>query len=268
MTKMLFETNGGKHLAATLLLVTGLLACSVKEDRTPCPCYLHVSLADTETEGPFTLQCWNGSLLFREELRSENCRPFWSRAVEKGFPTVSACRGIRQSEIMENRVTVPEGRQADSLYTFCTQVDATGEFASVPVSFHKQFATVFLDIRKTAGELTEYRVSVEGNTYGIDLRDNSPLPGRFHFAPVANEGDAILRFRLPRQADEALSISISHEDDGASVFPLGEIIRDTGYNWKSEDLQDIYVSIDLTRGKVHIVTGEWENGMNLPFVNT
>ena len=249
---------------AVLLLLAGTVGCSVKEDRTPCPCYLQVSFTDPETAGPVLLQGWSETPLFQEEIRAEACRPYWSRAVEKGSLTVSACKGIRQSRVEGKKVTIPEGAQADSLYTFFTQVDATGDFAPVPVTLHKQFATVFLDIRKTAGDLPDYRFSVTGNSCGTDLQSHVPLPGSFHFEPAAREGEAIVSFRLPRQADDSLSISIRHGDAAPSVFPLGELIRDTGYSWNTEDLQDIHVSIDLTRGKVHVVVGDWENGMNLP----
>lgn len=253
---------------AALLLLAGTLGCSVKEDRTPCPCYLQVSFTDPESKGPVLLQGWGRMTSFLEQVRIEDCRPYWSRAVDKGLMTVSACKGIRQSTTEGARLTIPAGRQADSLYAFSRQVDATGDFAPVPVTLHKQFATVFLDIRKTAGNLPDYRFSVTGNTCGTDLQALAPLPGAFHFEPTAREGDTLVFFRLPRQADDSLSLTIRYGDAAPSLFPLGELIRDTGYSWKTEDLQDIYVSIDLTRGKVFVVTGDWENGMNLPFVDT
>lgn len=263
MTKMHTRTS----LAAFLLFVAGAPSCSVKEDRTPCPCYLQVSFTDPEASGPVILLGRGETTSFREQARVEDCRPYWTRPVDKGILDFFACKGIRQASVDGSRVTIPEGGQADSLYAFSAQVDATGEFAPVPVTLHKQFATVFLDIRKTAGELPDYRFSVTGNTCGTNLQDHSPIPGPFYFSPSAREGDAIVFFRLPRQADDSLSLSVRYGDAAPSVFPLGELIRDTGYSWKTEDLQDIYVSIDLTRGKILVVVGDWENGMNLPFVD-
>ena len=268
MTKMHIDMDRWRRLSATLLALAAALACSVKEDRTPCPCYLQVSFTDPAAAGPVLLLGLGETPLFREQLRIEDCRPYWSRAVEKGFLTVSACKGLRTSTAEGTQVTVPPGAQSDSLFSQTVQVDATGEFAEIPLSLHKQFATVFLDIRKTAGELQDYRFSVEGNTCGIDLRDHSPLPGPFRYVPVAREGDTLLHFRLPRQADDNLSISIRYGEAAPSVFPLGELIRETGYSWNAEDLEDIYISIDLTRGKVLVVTGDWENGLNLPVVDS
>lgn len=261
MTKMHYNPT-------VILLLAATLSCSVKEDRTPCPCYLQISFTDPEASGPVLLQGRSGTASFREQVRVEECRPYWSRAVGKGSLAVSACKGIRTSAVDGNRVSIPVGQQADSLYAFFAEVDATGDFAPVPVTLHKQFATVFLDIRNTTGELTGYSFSVTGKSSGTDLLGLEPLPGPFRYEPVARAGENVLSFRIPRQADDDLSLSIRTGEAEPSPFPLGQLIRDTGYSWETEDLQDIYVSIDLTQGKVLVVTGDWENGMNLPVVDT
>lgn len=243
-------------------------SCSVKEDRSSCPCYLQVRFTAPEASGKALLLGWSDAQTFREEVRTEECRPYWSRPVQKGFLTLSVSRGTRVSAVEGRRVNIPTGNQSDSLYANLYPVDATGETADVDVTFRKQFATILLDVRKTAGELQDYRFSVDGNTCGIDLQDLSPLPGTFHFAPAPEEGENIVRFRIPRQADDALALSIRYGEADPALFRLGEIIRGMGYDWKSEDLQDIYVSIDLTQGEVHVEIGDWENGMDLPKIET
>ena len=120
MTKMLTRTS----LTAFILALAGTFSCSVKEDRTPCPCYLQVSFTDPETAGPVLLQGRGEAVTFREQIRAEDCRPYWSHPVDKGRLTVSACKGILYSAVDGNKVMIPEGRQADSLYSFCAQVDA------------------------------------------------------------------------------------------------------------------------------------------------
>lgn len=250
------------------ILLSVVLSCSVKEDRFSCPCCLQVHFIDPDVTGEALLLGWNDAQAFREEVRAEECRPYWSRPVEKGFLTLSASRGIRASALEGRRVTIPTGSQSDSLYASLYPVDATGETADVAVAFRKQFATVWLDIRKTAGELQDYRFSVDGNTCGTDLQDLSPVPGAFHFEPVPRAGETVVHLRIPRQADGPLALSIRYGEADPAIFALGEIIRAMGYNWKADDLQDIYVSIDLTEGKVHVEIGDWENGMNLPKVET
>ena len=252
--------------ALAALAFAAAQSCSVKEDRASCPCWLQVRFTDPDATGTALLLGWDEAAVFREEVRMEECRPYWTRPVGKGYLTLSACRGIRLSDVDGHRMSVPPGEEPDSLYAFSCPVDATGETAEVSVTFRKQFATVYLDILKTAGELQDYRFSVDGNTCGIDLTGLTPVPGPFHCEPAVRDGGSIVRFRIPRQADDSLSLSIRYGEAEPSDFRLGEIIRGMGYSWTADDLQDIYVSIDLTRGEVRAVIGDWEDGRNLPRV--
>lgn len=251
------------------ILVSGMLAataCSVKEIRGDCPCYLQVTFADTETGGEARLLGWREpSALFRETVRIEDCTP-WVHPVEKGFLTVAACKGIRESLLETHRVGIPAGREADSLYAGFAEVDATGEIARAEIALRKQFATVFLDIRKKASELKDYAFRVEGNTSGFDLLDYSPVPGLFRCEPKARDGESIVTFRLPRQADDSLTVTVRAGEGVPATFPLGKYIAALGYNWKTEELQDIYVAIDLVNGLVDLRVADWEEGMVFPLV--
>ena len=251
------------------ILVFGMLAataCSVKEIRGECPCYLQVTFAETETRGEARLLGWREpAALFRETVRIEDCTP-WVHPVEKGFLTVAACKGIRESILETHRVGIPAGREADSLYAGFAEVDATGEIARAEIALRKQFATVFLDIRKKASELKDYAFLVEGNTSGFDLLDYSPVPGLFRCEPKARDGESIVTFRLPRQADDSLTVTVRAGEGVPATFPLGKYIAALGYNWKTEELQDIYVAIDLVNGLVDLRVADWEEGMVFPLV--
>ena len=246
------------------LLVLG--ACSVREDRIPCPCYLKVSFADPEAAGAVSLTGWNGENVFREQVRIEDCRPDWKRPVPKGTFVFSACTGIGNAVLDGHQVRIPAGCEADSLYAFARDVDATGEAAAVEVTLRKQFATVFLDIRKPAETVRSCGFQVDGDTCGFDLLDYAPVTGTFHFAPRPADGESIVSFRVPRQQEATLRVTIRPEDAPAASFPLGEYIRQLGYNWKSEELQDIYVAIDLARGRVGVRVEDWEEGLEFPIV--
>ena len=250
-------------LAALVIACSG---CTVKEDRGPCPCYLQVSFTDPEEAGAAQLLGWNGSPLFRERVRIEACRPCWSKPVEKGILTVSACKGIDKTVPELHQITIPIHCQADSLYACFEEVDATGDVATARMTLRKQFATVFLDIQKPAETVRSCRFVVEGNTSGFDLLDFSPVPGPFRFLPVPEDGKDIVTFRVPRQADDSLRITIQPGDGLEARFPLGDYIRQLGYSWKTEELQDIYVSIDLVRGLVDIRVAEWEQGAEFPMI--
>jgi len=253
-------------LPACLALLLAGVSCTVKENRTDCPCYLHVSFTDPEASGDVDMMGWNADVLFRNSVRIEDCRPSWTRPVDKCVLVFSACKGIGRAAAEGHRIGIPAGCQADSLYAYYEEVDATGDDAEVQVSLRKQFATVFLDIRKPADVVRSCRFFVEGNTCGFDRLDFSPLPGLFLYEPVPRTGENIVTFRVPRQSDDSLRITIRPAGSSALTFPLGEYIRQLGYSWKTEELQDIYVSVDLARGQVEVRVADWEEGMTFTLV--
>ena len=251
--------------ACLALLVAGT-ACSVKEDRGPCPCYLQVSFADPDAAGEAELLGWRDDRLFRDRVRIEDARPAWTKPVPKGMLTVSACTGYREAFAEGRHLRIPPGSEADSLYAWSGEVDATGDLAYASVTFRKQFATVFLDIRKSADIVRTCRFLVEGNSCGFDLLDLSPVDGKFRCEPRPRTGESIVTFRVPRQGDDGLSVTIHPEGSAPARFPLGAYIDRLGYSWKTEELQDIYVAIDLVRGLVDVRVADWEEGAAFPLI--
>ena len=237
-------------IPACLALLAAGTACSVKEDRGPCPCYLQVSFTDPDAAG---------------EAELLGC-PYWTKPVPKGMLSLSACTGYRESFAEGRQMRIPPGSEADSLYAWSGEVDATGDLAHASVTFRKQFATVFLDIRKSADIVRTCRFLVEGNACGFDLLDFSPVAGTFRCEPVPRAGESIVTFRVPRQGDNGLQVTIHPEGSTAARFPLGAYIDRLGYNWKSEELQDIYVAIDLARGLIDVRVADWEEGTTFPLI--
>ena len=80
-------------IPACLALLAAGSACSVKEDRGPCPCYLQVSFTDPDAAGEAELLGWRDDRLFRDRVRIEEARPFWTKPVSKGMLSLSACTG-------------------------------------------------------------------------------------------------------------------------------------------------------------------------------
>ena len=255
-------------LSASLAAILAVCAaCTVKEDRDFCPCSLTVSFSDPDASGPVELLGWDSETVFRDQVLIEDCRPEWTKSVRKGVFILSASKGAAGSSIpMGHIIRIPTNCQADSLYAYFKKVEATGDRAHATVVFRKQFAIVFLDIPQSDETIHKCRFQVEGNTCGFDVLDFSPIAGPFLFEPVPVTGETVISFRIPRQADDSLMVTVSPEDSPEARFPLGEYIRQLGYDWKSEDLQDIYLSIDLVRGVVDLRIADWEEGTVFPLV--
>lgn len=255
------KINAGR-IACLALGLLAAISCSVKEDRIPCPCYLNVSFTDREhIDKPVGLVGWNETELFRETIDVAEHDPYWVKSVRKCHLWLAACMGIDKAHSDGRYVTIPVGEQADSLYAYHTEVDATGELAYAEVTLRKQFATVHVDILKRASEMADYSFRVKGGTSGFDLFSFEPVPGEFRFDPVVAQGARVVDFRIPRQSDNSMTIQIWYRGTDVGEFPLGQYIARTGYNWKAEDLQDIYIAIDLVLGQIIISVEGWEDGV-------
>ena len=261
-------SNYKAGLAGVLLLcVLSGTGCTIKEDRISCPAYLNVSFHDRDhIAKKVCLLGFDAGELFHEEIDIAEHDPYWVKAVRKGFLDLSACMGAGHPGIADHYVLVPVGNECDSLYAFRSRVDATGNMAYVEVVFHKQFCTVHLDLSKTEEQMQDYRFLVEGNTCGFDLLDFRPIPGAYRFGPVPVGGTGILEFRIPRQSDDSMTIALWHRNgngtfEEAGRLPLGRYIAYRGYDWGAEDLQDLYIAIDLALGNASVSVDGWEDGI-------
>lgn len=252
--------------AATLALLT---SCTVKEDRVPCPCYLNVSFADRASiVKPVGLLGWDegSGERFRALVDVAEHDPYWVKAVRKGLLRLAAWTGAGTAVVTGHQVVIPEGAQCDSLYAYFTDVDCTGEMAYAEVTLRKQFATVRVDILKSASQMRDYTFSVRGGSRGFDLLTFDPVPGPFRFDPEPATGERVISFRVPRQADNSLALAIWYRGQYLGEFPLGTYIARTGYSWTAEELQDIYIVIDLVLGQVTVTVEDWEEGVTFPFI--
>lgn len=261
-------------------LSSGLMAgtgCTVKEDREPCPAYLNVSFADRESiVKNVGMLGYNGAEIFRESIDVAKYDPYWVKAVHKGIITVSAYYGVDGASTAGHHVTIPIGNQCDSLYAFHEDVDCTGDMAYADVTLHKQFCTVYMDLNKPLtgqNSIDHYYFLVEGNTCGFDLLNFEAVPGSFRIEPRPEEGERIVTYRIPRQVDDSMTVTVwFRTDDGKMLpeegmkFPIGQYIKKLGYNWSAEDLQDIYVKIDFVAGFVTISVDDWEDGYVFGFI--
>ena len=243
----------------SLSIVTGIVACTVKEDRSVCPCVLEVNFQDKEQiKGPVLLVGWIQERVFEDLIDVARCQGFYTRKVPKSTISFGAVEGVSACVCSGHSVIIPQGKEYDSLYAYVDTIDCTGETAMTTVTLHKQFATV--NIRFTDATVTaqDYSFVAESNSGGMDMLTCRPVEGAFRFEPAINDEGA-LRFRLPRQIDEALSLTVRHIPSGASTrFDLGNYIRSIGYDWDAADLQDIYIVFDLARGKVNVGVADWE----------
>ena len=233
-------------LRMTVWATIGLTACTVKEDRGDCPCWLTVR-ASYPNE---VVSAWFGTQpIFQDEDGQQV-----DRKVPRGDVDVVASRG---------RFTVPQGEQMAELFASVSHVDTRTEELEVIPYLHKQFARVYLEFQDTDDGRVGYILAVQGNIMGADKRTLEPVEGTFHCAPDESS-DRGYEVRVPRQKDDSLML-LQFNDDGEELpsIPIGQIIKKAGFDWTQESLGDVSILANIPEMRFQITVMDWEGPITM-----
>lgn len=250
-----------KALVAVLLAGIAAAACSIKEDRDECPCWLTVTLTDGGRSVPeLVLSIWNPGELLREAVRTDDYPEGVERTVPKGLVTLSAHTRLHRMQPSGALLLIPYGQECDSLLTHRSEVACLGETARDTVRLHRQYATVFLSIENLEqGIHYPYDLVARSSVDGFDLLSGLPHAGA-HSLPLVPLSEGEYAFRVPRQLDESLTLDLYLEGELIDSYPIGTHIMKAGYDWEAEDLADIRIGMDYGHSEPHIVIEPWEDG--------
>ena len=128
--------------------------------------------------------------------------------------------------------------------------DPANDFCRLSVSF----------IGSPPGTLP-YDVRFLGNICGYDS-STRPSPGPFCFTcretgPGTSGGHASCVVKLPRQKDGSLKMDILSGDTILRSFAIGHYMESCGYDWTSEDLEDLELEINFAATTITLRTAAW-----------
>ena len=219
-----------------------LSSCSIKEDRSGCPCWMTIDLskvAESRWESPEVQSGTEYQMVTKSpESRSNVADNVLLRLrgnsdedeVDYAFKmteTVNTEVGALEYEVprgsigvsvieMPDRVghdviagydgdeiRIPVGEQMDSLYGFFKMYHTRCESVLCDVDLHKEFCTVSFTLGDE-GYYSPYDIEVWGNVAGVSAWDLMPVKGDFRYAPVQKNG--VYQVRVPRQEDNSLEL--------------------------------------------------------------
>lgn len=247
-----------RRLIGLLTLTLTLASCSVKEDRSECPCWLTVDVSKIDADFCSILNTRCFTDLEEQFSDTINVRVFqdstYERTVKRGVVDLTFWKG-HESALKANDVigAVSLGNEADSLYAGRFENDfSRKEITSAKASLHKQFATIGIDFRGYVQAL-KAKVVVESNYNGLDIKHFTPASGSYRrqLSRAGESGDDAYLFnsRLLRQGEDTkLYLKFygtgNTKDNPSWTADLGAMLREIGYDWTKEDLEDIRFIID------------------------
>lgn len=226
-----------------------LSSCSVKEDRSGCPCWMAVDLskvAESRWKSPeVQSNIEHQDVTKSPESRSNVAENILLRlrgnsdedAVEYEYQMTEAVRADARTLEYEvprgsvgvsavalgreipgqagydgDEIRIPVGEQMDSLYGFFKMYHTRCESVLCDVELHKEFCTVSFTLGEE-GYSSPYDIEVWGNVAGVSAWDLIPVQGDFRYAPVQKNG--VYQVRVPRQEDNSLELVMLEMPDQA-----------------------------------------------------
>ena len=235
-------SKGLGALAGLLLLIS----CSIKENRTLCPCALTLELLDLP--GPVSVQVVAGDHRATYTAWQDTVMLV---QVPKGKIRLMAVCGARLEP--EENLEIPFGYECPPVYLYSDLVNTLCDSTRVNVHLNKHFCALSLSFDGPDGWGEPFWAQIRGNVNGLD-REGRPTEGDF-----SCRLDTGFSVRLPRQApEEELWLDISMPDQVVRSFALGTYMQQAGYDWTAPDLEDLPLQIQLSVTELLLHSGLWK----------
>jgi len=259
-----------------VILMTGIDSCSVKEERGDCLTWVSLS---PEVDIPDSLQgalalfiCQEGAQDVFVEHSIDDLLGGLTFTLRRRPVELAGVIGWPREGICGNVLRIPLGSDCPEAIGFSESViiDAETEEISLGESLVPLYADVNVSVLG-AHEDYPYGLVVEGDVDGYLLASLEPHHGPFLCAPdaVVEDRGRSISCRVPRQDNTNLSVSLVRRevspstkgegDDLGYVYslPLGVILEEEGYDWNSETLESISVSIDFAATQIVVSAAGW-----------
>ena len=245
-------------LALPLLSLLG--ACSVREDRSSCPCLLVLDLsgvdADLLQHAGYDELLWSvrsPDFCVEGRIPVDELPPELVVEVPRAASSLVVLAGDEGLYQAGEGLRIPEGEDCPPLLAFSAEVEGTLPEITVPVVLHKRFARLDVLLRDLVREGSSYELCGTVCGYGMSL---SPLPGNYR-VPLFPDADGHCQVCVPAQLDVSLVLCVYRYGELEQLFGLGRYIEDSGYDWMAADLEDIPVEIEFFRASARIRINLW-----------
>lgn len=236
------------------LYVMSVIGCSVKEDRSVCPCRLRLDFSGIDTSvvryAVFEVTASDGFVL-DDTLSCDEFHRFKVIDVPQEIVRVRAWYGDC-GMVGTDGLSIPLGQECPPVYHHTSAVDARREQQIERVLLKKDFCRMTIVLTESD---FPHELIINGCVSGYAV-DGRPVEGDFRCVIPHKEGRG--EVVVPRQRDASLMLEVRGEDGVKKVFALGEYVEMIGYDWSAVNLEDFTVYMDYAHSRVVIKVEKWD----------
>ena len=257
---------------AILLLCAAMLASCIKEDRTACPCSLHVdlSLIDKNYVNKMDLV-----------MNDNGITPSWFTVdeqyigdtvilpVNKSEFDFCAWGNLRESVVDLRKGTISSAHNTDTLWSSYHRIMTRCEDAYVTVEPQRRYIPVTIFVRGMIANLKDIQPSLTSVSNSFDFNGNATGNLDKDYLKMIIEPDTpegyyqfeTLMLNQPSATDAGLELTFI--EDGAqrrASYPLGKMLYEDGEDITLADGKPIVVDLMLGSGNIFLTIGvaDWQ----------
>lgn len=231
-------------------------SCSVKEERSSCPCKLVLDFSgiDTTVVKYLALRAtYDGDAVLDEVVAASDFGELYVRDVPRCSLLVNLWAG-GADRLDEYGVVIPFGCECPPIYMHSFWADARDEHCFEKIDLHKNHCRLTVNVEGV--EQIPYSLTFYGNVDGYNL-EGKPSAGDFACVAYPDEHGGVQSL-LPRQIDDSLLLEVDDGTAETKIFAIGQHIISSGYDWRTADLEDVTVILDYYVTYVQVVIQRWD----------
>lgn len=241
---MCFRQRSGRAFLSALFIPIMVASCTVKEQRTECPCLLTLLLDNLPSHPVQYCLLQDGQLLSEGQALCDTSLTF--PVPRRGVELRVRSGGGKASDTLQ----IPYGSPCPPVYLYRRLLDTGADAVRVQVRLSKHFCLLGLELEGPPGNGEPFWTQVRGQVNGLGP-DGRPQRG--DFSCRLDPGGAVC---LPRQSPaDPLWLDITTADGTLRTFSLGAALQEAGYDWTSPDLQDADLLLQLSVTHLQLLPG-------------
>jgi len=266
-------------LALALFPVMLCQSCSLKEDRTVCPCILNIDWSSvwsderiSDSHHPDSVFLLIGGKM-GSFVRMSDYPEGQEVSITRSQTTVDCYLGLHQERLRNNssRLVIPFGEDGDRLFSCHRYVEPdinTEEINLTPV-LSNEYTKVILEFDPEESSVSpeDNILEVKGGTCGLDLRTGKAIKGDF-LHELESYKDRSWCFNMPRQSGKDISIDIFSRAGQKLLFSIdlaGELDA-AGYDFSAESLAPlVIIKVSSRNVPVEVRIIDWDEAVYLNY---
>ena len=253
-----------RRIALVVMAIAALSAAScIKEDRSQCPCYLHLDLKGVDKDYIHSLD-----LMFEDEASDKwlavEDRYFGDTLilpVDKSEFDFCAWGNLSPESIDRSRRSVIPKEPLDTLWSYSRKIVTRCEDVYVTVVPQREYIPVLIIVRGDTEGVSDVapRLCNISTAFSYDGRSAGPLeslrPQRV-YPPEARDGEYLFQTMLyTQQSATQASLELSFMRDGRLVggsYSIGEMLTEMGEDISLRNRNPIIIDLLLSGGGVFL----------------